>query len=62
MKILLYAEGLKTIGKSGLGKAIQHQRKALEDENIDYTVVNKLLDTKNQEMRNLLNEKIKLLG
>ena len=32
MKILLYAEGLKTIGKSGLGKAIQHQMKALEDE------------------------------
>lgn len=38
MKILLYAEGLKTIGKSGLGKAIQHQMKALEDENIDYTL------------------------
>ena len=38
MKILLYAEGLKTIGKSGLGKAIQHQMKALEDENIDYNL------------------------
>lgn len=38
MKILLYAEGLKTIGKSGLGKAIQHQREALEDENIPYTL------------------------
>jgi len=38
MKILLYAEGLKTIGKSGLGKAIKHQMKALEDENIDYTL------------------------
>ena len=38
MKILLYAEGLKTIGKSGLGKAIQHQMKALEDENIEYTL------------------------
>ena len=32
------------------------------DKNINYTVVNKLLDTKNQEMRSLLNEKIKLLG
>ena len=38
MKILLYAEGLKTIGKSGLGKAIKHQMKALEDENIEYTL------------------------
>ena len=38
MKVLLYAEGLKTIGKSGLGKAIQHQMKALEDENIEYTL------------------------
>lgn len=38
MKVLLYAEGLKTIGKSGLGKAIQHQMKALEDEKIEYTL------------------------
>ena len=38
MKILLYAEGLKTIGVSGLGKAIQHQIKALEDEKIEYTL------------------------
>ena len=38
MKVLLYAEGLKTIGKSGLGKAIGHQMKALEDENIEYTL------------------------
>lgn len=38
MKILLYAEGLKTIGKSGLGKAIKHQMKALEDEKIEYTL------------------------
>lgn len=37
MKILLYAEGLKTIGVSGLGKAIKHQMKALEDEKIEYT-------------------------
>lgn len=38
MKILLYAEGLKTIGKSGLGKAIKHQMRALEDEKIEYTL------------------------
>ncbi len=38
MKILLYAEGLKTIGKSGLGKAIEHQKRALEDEKIPYTL------------------------
>ena len=38
MKVLLYAEGLKAIGKSGLGKAIQHQMKALEDEGIEYTL------------------------
>ena len=38
MKVLLYTEGLKTIGKSGLGKAIKHQMKALEYENIEYTL------------------------
>ena len=38
MKVLLYTEGLKTIGKSGLGKAIEHQKKALEYENISYTL------------------------
>ena len=38
MRILLYTEGLKTIGKSGLGKAIKHQIKALEDNKIDYTL------------------------
>lgn len=37
MKVLLYAEGLKVIGVSGLGKAVQHQMKALELENISYT-------------------------
>lgn len=38
MKVLLYTEGLKTIGKSGLGKAIKHQQKALEYEKINYTL------------------------
>lgn len=37
MKILLYTEGLKAISKSGLGKAIGHQKKALEDNKIEYT-------------------------
>ena len=38
MKVLLYAESLKTIGKSGLGKAIEHQMQALEEEGIPYTL------------------------
>ena len=37
MKVLLYTEGLKVIGVSGLGKAVKHQIKALELENIPYT-------------------------
>lgn len=37
MKVLLYTEGYKTISKSGLGKSIKHQMKALEDNNIEYT-------------------------
>lgn len=37
MKVLLYTENEKVIGKSGLGKAIKHQMKALEKNGIDYT-------------------------
>ena len=37
MKVLLYTEGLKAIGKSGLGHAIEHQKKALSYEGIEYT-------------------------
>lgn len=37
MKVLLYSEGLKAISKSGLGKAIKHQIRALEKNNVDYT-------------------------
>ena len=37
LKILLYTEGEKVIGKSGLGKAIKHQMKALESAGIEYT-------------------------
>ena len=44
MKVLLYTEGLKTIGKSGLGKAIKHQRKALEENGVAYTLDAKCKD------------------
>jgi len=37
MKVLLYTEGEKTIGKSGFGKAIKHQMKALDTVGIEYT-------------------------
>lgn len=38
MKVLLYTENQKMIGKSGLGKAIKHQMKALELNNVSYTL------------------------
>lgn len=38
MKVLLYTESLKALSKSGLGKAIKHQQKALEYEGIEYTL------------------------
>lgn len=38
MKVLLYTEGAKAIRKSGLGKAIEHQKKALELAHVDYTL------------------------
>ena len=37
MKVLLYTELEKKIGKSGLGKAIKHQMRALEENGIPYT-------------------------
>lgn len=37
MKVLLYTENEKLVGKSGLGKAIKHQMKALEYAGIKYT-------------------------
>ena len=37
MKVLLYTEGLKALSKSGLGKAIKHQMRALEENNIEYS-------------------------
>ncbi len=38
MKILLYTENEKLVGKSGLGKAIKHQTKALDLAGVDYTL------------------------
>ena len=38
MKILLYSKGLKQISKAGIGKAIKHQMKALEQNNVKYTL------------------------
>ena len=37
MKVLLYTEAEKVVGKSGLGKAIKHQMKALDSAGITYT-------------------------
>lgn len=37
MKVLLYTEGEKLFSKSGLGKAIKHQMKALESAGVEYT-------------------------
>ena len=37
MKVLLYTENEKLVGKSGLGKAIKHQMKALEYAKVEYT-------------------------
>ena len=38
MKVLLYTESEKVVGKSGLGKAIKHQIKALESVGVNYTL------------------------
>ena len=37
MKVLLYTENMKDVEKSGVGKAIEHQKKALESANVAYT-------------------------
>lgn len=37
MKVLLYTENEKMVGKSGLGKAIKHQMKALDYSGVKYT-------------------------
>lgn len=38
MKVLLHSDKLKTIEKSGVGRAIKHQMKALELNNVEYTL------------------------
>lgn len=38
MKVLLYFEGMKYIKKSGVGRALKHQMKALESQGIEYTL------------------------
>ena len=37
MKVLLYFEGEKALGKSGIGRALEHQKKALSAVGVDYT-------------------------
>lgn len=38
MKVLLYTEGMKYVGKSGLGRAIKHQMRALTSAGVEYTL------------------------
>ncbi len=38
MKVFLYFEGLKYISKSGVGRALKHQQKALELAGVEYTL------------------------
>lgn len=37
MKVLLYFEGEKALGKSGIGRALEHQKRALSASGVDYT-------------------------
>lgn len=37
MKVLLYTEGEQLTSKSGLGKAVKHQMKALDSVGVEYT-------------------------
>ena len=38
MKVCLYTEGLEYVSKSGLGRAIKHQMKALDYAGVEYTL------------------------
>lgn len=38
MKVFLYTEGLRAIRKSGLGKAIEHQKRALDLASVPFTI------------------------
>ena len=45
MKVLLYTEGMDKVGKSGLGKAVKHQIRSLEENNIEYSLDPKDIDS-----------------
>lgn len=38
MKVLLYSKDQKLVSKSGVGRALEHQKRALESADIDYTL------------------------
>lgn len=44
MKILIYFEGAKVLAKSGIGRALEHQKQALEEMGISYTLDSNCLD------------------
>ena len=44
MKVLLYFEGEKILAKSGIGRALDHQKRALSDVGIEYTLDPNCLD------------------
>lgn len=44
MKILLYFEGEKLLAKSGIGRALEHQKRALSEVGIEYTLDSTCVD------------------
>lgn len=44
MKVLLYFEGKKILAKSGIGRALDHQKRALSGVNIEYTLDTDCID------------------
>lgn len=44
MKILLYFEGERILAKSGIGRALSHQKRALTEVGIEYTLDTKCID------------------
>lgn len=58
MKVLLYTESAKALEKSGLGKAIEHQKEALETNNIEYTTDKKELENCDLVDINFLDPKV----
>lgn len=41
LKVLLYFESEKMLAKSGIGRALDHQKRALKDVGVSYTLDNK---------------------